>query len=79
MPKLFVPSNFSYSNLALETIILTVKGFAEDSAKAFLKESVEDFVEESLDIFLPKNQIHEPITKISKENKPKRLGSEPWF
>ena len=44
MPKLFVPSNFSYSNLALETIILTVKGFAEDSAKAFLKESVEDFV-----------------------------------
>ena len=79
MPKLFVPSNFSYSNLALETIILTVKGFAEDSAKACLKESAEDFVEESLDIFLPKNQIHEPLPKISKENKPKRLGSEPWF
>ena len=55
MPKLFVPSNFSYSNLALETIILTVKGFAEDFAKAFLEEFAEDFVEESPDIFLPNN------------------------
>ena len=77
MPKLFIPSNFSTSNLALETIILTAKGFAEDSDKVFLEESAEDFVEESLDIFLPNNQIHEPITKISKENKSKHLGSEP--
>ena len=79
MPKLLVPSNSSTSNLALETIVVTGKGFVEDSDKAFPEESTEDFVEESLDIFLPKNQIHEPITKISKENKPKRLGSEPWF
>ena len=71
--------NFSTSNLALETIVLTTKGFAEDFAKAFLEEIVEDFVEESLDIILPKNQIHEPITKISKENKSKCLGSEPWL
>ena len=47
MPKLFVPSNFSTSNLALETIVLTTKGFAEDSAKAFLEKFAEDFVEES--------------------------------
>ena len=77
MPKLFIPSNFSTSNLALETIILTAKGFAEDSDKDFPKEFAEDFVEESPNIFLPNNQIHEPITKISKENKSKRLGSEP--
>ena len=46
MPKLFVPSNFSTSNLALETDVLTAKGFAEDSAEAFQEESAEDFVEE---------------------------------
>ena len=82
MRKLFVPSNFSTSNLALETIVLTAKGFAEDSAKAFPEESIEDFVEESKGspgIFLPNIQIHELITKISKENKSKRLGREPWF
>ena len=79
LPKLFVQSNFSTSNLALETIVLTTKGFVEDFAKAFQEEIVEDFVEESLDIFLPKNQIHKPITKISKENKSKCLGSEPWL
>ena len=45
--------------------------------KFFLEESAEGFVEESLEIFLPNNQIHEPITKISKENKSKHLGSEP--
>ena len=76
MPKLFITSNFSTSNLALETIILTAKGFAEDSDKAFLEEFAENFVQESPDIFLPKNQIHEPITKISKENKSKHLGSK---
>ena len=46
MPKLFDPSNFSTSNLLLETIVLTIKGFAEDSAKAFQEESAEDFLEE---------------------------------
>ena len=69
MPKLFVPSNFSTSNLSLETIVLTTKGFAENYAKAFQEESAGDFVEElegSLDIFLPNNQIHKPIIKISK-------------
>ena len=79
MPKLFVPLNFSTSNLALETIFLTAEGFVEDSDKDFLEESAEDFVEESPDIFLPNNQIHEPITKISKENKSKCLGNEPWL
>ena len=64
MPKLFVPSNFSTSNLALETIVLTTKGFAEDSAKAFPKEFTKDFVEESPNIF------HKPITNISKEKNP---------
>ena len=77
MPKLFVPSNFSTSNLALATIILIAKGFAEDSNKDFPEESAEDFVVESLDILLPNNQIHKPITKISKENKSKHLSSEP--
>ena len=77
MPKLFVPSNYSTSNLALDTIVLTAKDFAEDSTKAFPEESAEDFVEELPKIFLPKNQIHEPITKISKENKSKHLGSKP--
>ena len=79
MLKLFVPSNFSTSNLALETIVLNAKGFAEDYAKAFLEKSAKDFVEELPDIFLPNNQIHEPITKISKENKSKHLGSELWL
>ena len=79
MPKLFVPSNFSTSNLALETIVLTAKGFAEDSNKVFSEEFTKDFVEESPDIFLPKNQIYEPITKISKESKSKHLGREPWL
>ena len=46
MPKLFVPSNFSTSNLSLETIVLTTKGFVEDFVKAFQEESTEDFVEE---------------------------------
>ena len=73
MPKLFIPSNFSTSNLALETIVLTTKGFAENSTKAYLKESAEDFVEESEgspDIFLINNQIHEPILKSSKRTNP---------
>ena len=65
--------------MALDTIVLTTKDFAEDSTKAFPEESAEDFVEELPDIFLPKNQIHEQITKISKENKSKRLGSELGF
>ena len=55
MPKLFVPSNFSTSNLALEIVVLTTEGFAEDSAKAFQEESLEDFVEESPNIFLLNN------------------------
>ena len=55
MPKLFVPSNFSPSNLALETDVLIAKGFAEDFAKAFLEESTKDFVEESPEIFLLNN------------------------
>ena len=77
MPKLFIPSNFSTSNLSLETIVLTAKGFAEDSAKAFPKEFAEDFVEESPNIFLSNNQIHDLIIKISIENKSKHLGNEP--
>ena len=60
-----------------KTIVLTATGLAEDSTKAFPKESTKDFVEESLNISLPNNQIHEPITRISKENKSKGLGSEP--
>ena len=65
--------------MALETIILIAKGFVEDSAKVFLEESAEDFIEELPDIFLPKTQIHEQITKISKENTFKRLGNKPWL
>ena len=52
MPKLFIPSNFSTSNLALETIVLTTKGFAKDFDKGFPEEFAEDFVKESHDIFL---------------------------
>ena len=55
MPKLFVQSNFSISNLALETAIPTAEGFAKDFAKVFPEESTEDFVEESPDIFLLNN------------------------
>ena len=62
MPKWFIPSNLFTSNLTLETIVLSHKGL----------------VENLLDIFLPNNQIRKPINKISKENKSKCLGSEPW-
>ena len=62
MPKLFIPSSLFISNLALETVVLSNEGL----------------VENLLDIFLPNNQIRKPINKISKENKSKCLGSEPW-
>ena len=35
MPKLFVSSNFSTSNFALETIIQTTKGFVKDHLTSF--------------------------------------------
>ena len=70
MPKLFVPANFSTSNLALETIVVTGKGFVEDSDKAFPEESTEDFVEELLDIFLPIIRFMNQSPKSPKRTNP---------
>ena len=64
MPKLFVPSNFSTSNLALETTVLTAKGFVEDSAKWFVEES-----QNSLVIILPNNQISKQINEENPKEK----------
>ena len=70
MLKLFVPSNFSTSNLALETIVLTAKGFAEDSDKAFPKESVEDFVENHPTSFSLKIKFTNQSPKSPKRTNP---------
>ena len=55
MPKLFVPSNFSTSNFALETIVLIAEGFVEDSPDCFVEDPPDYLVEGSPDIFLPNN------------------------